>query len=454
MHRFRRAVVALHAAGLVVAVAAVVVVQPWGSDGPVVDRVVPDRGGGTPADPTAELVLAFGMRRDDAGLAQLIDAVSDPAGDDYGRYLTPDEVGERFGADPAHVDDVLAVLSEKGIEGSLDVSRSLITAPMTVEQAGALFDVGFVVIETASGDEVIEAVDAPTVPSGMTGVEEVLGFESVVDEAEPQRPTPTSASGESGSFAEPCRDPADLGATDLLAVLDAYGIGALHRSGSTGAGGSAAIVSVSDFHSEAIEDFAACYGIDAVVPVLHEVESGHPLAATGETAMDIELLLAGAPDVDRIDVFQTSPFGYGAPALAFAEALDPANTGGRSPDVLSTSVDWCEAELPDHLVALMEHYLLVAAAVGTTVLAPAGDAGEAGCAPSSREAQAQYPASSPHVLTVGGTTLDLSSDDPVESVWNDGEQFAGGSGSSERFGRVYPDVALVADPATGFGVVW
>jgi kumamolisin len=181
--------------------------------------------------------------------------------------------------------------------------------------------------------------------------------------------------------------------------------------------------------------------------------------------MDIELLSAIAPDLDRIDVFQTTAHGLAAPVFAIAAAIDPENTGGRPPDVLSASLGWCEGEIRAHVLDLLEHYLLVAAAVGTTVVSAAGNHGVAGCYPASTSSAPHFPASSPWVLAIGGTSLDIGGGDIVETVWNDGSSWAGGGGISERYdrptwqeslvdadGRAYPDIALLADSNTGYAV--
>jgi hypothetical protein len=120
---------------------------------------------------------------------------------------------------------------------------------------------------------------------------------------------------------------------------------------------------------------------------------------------------------------------------------------------------------------------------GTVITAAAGDNGylnwtEAEEAKSGYFAGADYPASSPHVVAVGGTKLTLSGGArQSETVWNDGEEASGaaGGGCSERFTaqpwqrevpdwasvscdvggaskRAVADVSADADPLTGVAV--
>jgi kumamolisin len=106
--------------------------------------------------------------------------------------------------------------------------------------------------------------------------------------------------------------------------------------------------------------------------------------------------------------------------------------------------------------------------LGVTVIAAAGDGGSADGANDGGN-HADFPASSPHVLGCGGTTLDADPDTgsvTSETVWNNGTGGATGGGVSTAFdrpqwqaragvpgsGRGVPDVAANADPRTGYQV--
>ncbi len=76
---------------------------------------------------------------------------------------------------------------------------------------------------------------------------------------------------------------------------------------------------------------------------------------------------------------------------------------------------------------------------GITFISSAGDSGSG----------TSWPAASPNVIAVGGTTLNVSSTGQYqsESAWN------GSGGGISYIERTYaPDVAYDADPATGFSV--
>ena len=107
---------------------------------------------------------------------------------------------------------------------------------------------------------------------------------------------------------------------------------------------------------------------------------------------------------------------------------------------------------------------------GTVITASAGDDGYLGW-DSSEGGLAEFPASSPHVVAVGGTRLSLTAEGEwaAESVWNGDGATGGGCsvnfrapawqlsladwskvGCAEK--RAVADVAAVADPYTGFAV--
>jgi kumamolisin len=115
-----------------------------------------------------------------------------------------------------------------------------------------------------------------------------------------------------------------------------------------------------------------------------------------------------------------------------------------------------------------------AAAKGITICCASGDDGSRDQA-ADRRAHADFPASSPHVLGVGGTRLEATATTITEeTVWDDGPGSATGGGISRLFplptwqsaagvppsanpphnsGRGVPDVSADADPQTGVIII-
>jgi subtilase family serine protease len=190
----------------------------------------------------------------------------------------------------------------------------------------------------------------------------------------------------------------------------------------------------------------------------------------GEVSLDIEVIGGAAPGARLVCYF--GPLT----GLGFVEAIHTAvHDRVNRPSVISASWDLSEAfwlQMPG-LVDLMEEVLAEAALLGITVVCSAGDYGTPTEFHDGR-AWVDYPASSPHVIACGGTTLASSGAAIVaETVWNTSAAMgqATGGGFSQMFpvpawqqdvtlptslnagaprGRGVPDVAANADPRTGY----
>jgi kumamolisin len=198
-----------------------------------------------------------------------------------------------------------------------------------------------------------------------------------------------------------------------------------------------------------------------------------------EVMLDIEVAGAAAPGA-RIAVYFACFTEAG-----WLEAITKAvHDGVNRPSVLSISYGQAELE-PDGGVAWtrqvvdeVNRTLEEAARRGVTVVVAAGDDGSIGSLAGGGTVHAEFPASSPYVLSCGGTTL-RTRDGAIESevVWSNGVRNGLGHGStgggvsdllprpawqeapelaipaaaaSGFVGRGYPDVAAVADCRTGY----
>jgi kumamolisin len=187
--------------------------------------------------------------------------------------------------------------------------------------------------------------------------------------------------------------------------------------------------------------------------------------------LDIEVVGAVAPGAG-IAVY----FAPDASAASFVNAVSQAvHDSANNPSVISISWGNPEETWTAQARTQMERILTEAAALGITVTVAAGDNGSSdGVADESQHVD--FPASAPHALACGGTTLALHQGAITkEAVWNDGPSAgATGGGVSVEFplpayqasanvppnvdtkstGRGVPDVAGDADPATGYKVLF
>jgi kumamolisin len=195
-----------------------------------------------------------------------------------------------------------------------------------------------------------------------------------------------------------------------------------------------------------------------------------PQGADGEVLLDIEVAGAVAPGASQVVYFAPNT------DQGFVDGVTTAVHASPTPTVVSISWGQSEDSWTAQARTALDQAFADAAALGVTVTVAAGDNGSADRG-TDGQPHADFPASSPHALACGGTSLRL---DPAtgaivsETVWNDGAGGgATGGGVSDVFvlpswqasagvpdiagtstaGRGVPDVAGNADPETGYQVL-
>ena len=201
--------------------------------------------------------------------------------------------------------------------------------------------------------------------------------------------------------------------------------------------------------------------------------------STGEVMLDVDIAgaLAGGA---KVAVYFSTFDEKGLVDILSTVINDSTN----DPGVLSVSWGWDENQPFNNGVlwsaAAIDHVnqsLLAVAQLGITVCVSTGDDG-AEAQVQDGHAHVNFPATSPYVLAVGGTTLHARKGANgqmavTEMVWNDGPGSGTGGGVSDLTpapgwqegktprslnpgnfaGRAIPDVAANADPATGYLVM-
>lgn len=194
-----------------------------------------------------------------------------------------------------------------------------------------------------------------------------------------------------------------------------------------------------------------------------------PQGADGEVLLDIEVAGAIAPKANILVYFAPNT------DAGFLDAISTATHATPTPTAMSISWGQSEDEWTAQARSSMDDAFADAAALGITVTAAAGDSGSSDAQTGSKP-HVDFPASSPHTLACGGTSLRANAQTgsvTSETVWNDGSSGgATGGGVSDKFavpswqgnagvpdrqgstkkGRGVPDVAGNADPETGYQV--
>ncbi|HEY3772695.1 MAG TPA: S53 family peptidase [Solirubrobacteraceae bacterium] len=189
--------------------------------------------------------------------------------------------------------------------------------------------------------------------------------------------------------------------------------------------------------------------------------------ADGEVMLDIEMVGAIAPAAEIVVYFAPNT------DQGFIDAVSEAvHDSSHKISVVSISWGGSEDSWTAQARTQMETILTDAGGLGVTVTVAAGDNGSSDGA-TDGQAHVDFPASAPHALACGGTTLDVSGTAiSSETVWDTPSNGATGGGVSDVFalpsyqssakvpgnadtgkaGRGVPDVAGDANPQTGYTI--
>jgi subtilase family serine protease len=456
------------------------------------------------ADPNARVDLAMLLGfRDRGALAALVARVSDPSSPDYARYLTPDRFRARFSRPQADVDAVVGWLRSAGFTvGAVPADHLWVPASGTVAEAEAAFGVDLNLYRVR--DATLRAPSTvPTVPSSLAGIAEgVLGLndERMVTSLAAAPPPPAYVN------APPCslfwgqkiatnKPPAygrhhpyaPCGYTPVQ-LRGAYGVDAATRSGIDGTGVTVGIVGAfaAPTIQKDLDTYSALHGLPQLdVQVVHRHEArasdGVKQLWYGEETLDVEAVHSMAPGAEILYEAAASPHG-----MDLDQALLDIVDRGRA-QIVSNSYYSGTGESPTQAnVDARTQLYQQAAAEGIGLYFSSGDGGDNLQTLGTRSVS--WPASSPYVTAVGGTTLGIGRHDDYrfETGWGTtnsslaghrwtprppGDFFYGGGGGTSRLfaeppyqvgvvpdrlssrwdgqNRVVPDVALDADPITG-----
>ncbi len=411
--------VALILTGVVVLITAVIVV--------VILRRVPAAPAGSvdiPDDQPVEVV--FGLTRDQAGL-QAYAAGAGPV-------LPLSDIASRFGASLAVRHQVSNRLGPSSVTfsatGGLARWRTTLGAATAL---GIRWD-----ISTVAGRRVLVPAGVPDPPADLRdAVTEVIGLSRVL----PTDPAPGSGSASAAAStptaqltaltsAPGCAQARQAGAD----VVAAQGLDAVGAAGARGTGARVSVIAVTRFDQTAFAAWLQCIGHEPVAVRLLPVGDGAPDRRSAEAQTDLAALTLTLPALTGVTLVGADDTDWVGDALETA-LTDPAGT----PQIISSSIVFCEDAVTAPERDLTEYVLAVAAAAGVSVVAATGDRGSTACAPADTGLAVAYPASSPFVIAVGGSN-------GSREVWvNPQEHSAGGGGSSRAFpGRRVPDLAMLA----------
>ena len=339
----------------------------------------------------------------------------EPGSADYHRWLTPVEMGERFGV-PAH--DIAAVadwLASANLEvESVSNGRTLITFGGSAAAVGAAFGTSLHRY-AVGGEERISVESGPSIPAALEPViRAVSGL--YTDELRPMQVAGTAslaALAPEGTFGS-------TGSTHFIFPADfaaIYDLGPAYANGIDGAGQTIAIIGRSRVYNTDIENFQQLSGLapqdpTVIVPPLGS-DPGAPVTVQGaytgnqaEATLDVTRAASVAPGA-TVDLIVSRTVGtVDGVRIASLYAVDTSPVPAR---IMSISFGNCENAAGAAGAAYWDTLFSQAAAEGISVFVSSGDAGAAGCdanfatPPANQVLSPSYICASSYAICVGGT---------------------------------------------------
>jgi kumamolisin len=364
--------------------------------------------------------------------------------------ISPQALTDRFGADPRDIATVTAALEEAGLRvvAASPASRTL-RVTGTVDQLSGFFGTRLY-RGTVPGHEGTFRTRA-----GQLSVPAALGDAVIAVLGLDDRPQAAPRSVRADPNAATSFTPPEL--AELYGMPDA-----------DGAGQTIAIIELGGgFEQSDLDHYFAGLGlptpsVQAVgIDGAENLPGEDPNGADGEVMLDIEVAGGIAPGADQVVYFAPNT------DAGFLDAVTAATQATPTPVAISISWGQSEDQWTAQARTAMDDAFADAATLGITVTCAAGDTGSSDMDPGAGS-HVDFPASSPHALGCGGTTLHATDGKVTsETVWNSSGSTGGGVSrvfpvpewqvragvpTRERGGRGVPDVAAVADPNTGYEV--
>ena len=380
-----------------------------------------------------------------------VEAMRSPA---QRRILSRDEWSDAHGADDADLNAVLEFAHANGLDSvSVHSARRAVILRGSVDSVTAAFEAELLgLFEHPSGVHYRGRQGGLTVPTELDGI--VTGVFGIDDRPQAQ-PRIRFATEPAASYTP-------------VQVAQAYDF----PPGATGVGERVGIIELGGGYDTT--DLTAYFdGLGLTPPSISSVSvdggtnsPGVDTNADGEVMLDIEVIGSVAPSASIVVYFAPNT------DQGFLDAVSTAvHETTNSPSVISISWGGPEDSWTSQARTQMEQTLTAAGGLGVTVTSAAGDGGSTDGVDDGQQ-HVDFPASAPHALACGGTSLQASGSQITdETVWNDAEGATGGGVSVEFAlpsyqsqarvpdnvdtgspGRGVPDVAGDADPETGYTI--
>ncbi|MGH9436545.1 MAG: S53 family peptidase [Terriglobia bacterium] len=325
-------------------------------------------------------------------------------GSQYHKWLTPQQFGQRFGANESDIGKISTWLADQGF-GDIEVARgqSAISFSGTAEQVEAAFGTTLHRL-VVNGTAHYANLKNPLLPRALKGVVGAIrGLNNFRPEPRALRRRaalrPRSNSGDSG---EDLLSPANF--------AEIYDLNPVYNSGIDGTGETIAVAGQSDIQLSDIQEFRTAAGLSPNDPqvVVSGTDPGTNPGDESEADLDLEWAGAIAPNAHVIYVNSSDAFTSASYVIQ-----------NNLADILVISYGACESSIDPARVNSINAEFQQAAAQGITIVAASGDDGAADCdegpadgtppSAGSSGLAVDFPASSPYVTAIGGSEFNEDS---------------------------------------------
>ncbi len=368
-----------------------------------------------PATNTMQLAISLPVRNQ-AALDLLQRQISDPASPNYKHYLTPAEFAAQFGATEQDYQTVADFAQAHGLTiTATHPNRLVLDVSGRVSDIEAAFQIKLMVYNHPTEARTFYAPTTEPVINASLPILNISGLNNYYlphsqmklkshgglpgsQAGQANGSSPNSGSGPGGGYS----------ASDLRTAY-------VPGTTLTGVGQSVALLEFDGFFANDVAQYASASGLlnpPQVITIPIDGGVSSPSSANVEVAMDIEMIMALAPGVSTIYVYET-PNNATTDAAAEAQWIDMLSRMANDNLALQLSCSWGIGINP---IAGAEQIFQQMAVQGQTFYNAVGDT--AAFIPSINPPD--FPSDSTNITQVGGTELTTSSSGAYtsETVWN------------------------------------
>lgn len=414
-----------------------------------------------PLDDKAAVPVTFVLPlRNQQALNDLIERIYDPSDEMYGQYLTPDEFTQMFAPTQEDYDKVIAYAKSSGLRVTgTHPNRTLLNVSGQTKAIQNAFKINLNVYQK-NNRKFYAPDNEPEVPANIASlIRGIVGLDnSAVWYPHSRRAELTEEMKEAAKAAAfPSGPGGGFSPNDIKIAYN------LNKITANGSGQSIALFELGSYLTSDINTYTSTFGLPTA-NLTNVVVDGGTSTVIDEVTLDIELVLALAPG-SHVYVYEGPNSGQGV--LDTYNRIATDNLAKQVSSSWGLGEDYAGSQAIQAESAIFQQM----AAQGQTIYASSGDSGAYTDYPSTTPV-VDDPASQPYVCGVGGTSLTVDANSGAygnETVWNNGlGNGASGGGVStvwpipswqanvstthSKSYRNVPDVALNADPNTGYAI--